>query len=68
MKSKLMWVVYFITSFAAVHHGLEVFKFSLFTLPFVKSVPMLPQVVLVIFGVCGLVSFVSLFKECKECA
>jgi len=66
MKSKLMWLVYFLASFGAFHHGLALFNFSLLNLPFIAKFPILPKIVLALFLVCGLVSLVSLFM-CKEC-
>jgi len=67
MKSKLMWFVYFIASFAAFHHGLALFNFNLLALPFIAKFPLLPKIVLALFGVCGLVSMIALFTSCKEC-
>jgi len=67
MKSKLMWIIYFIASFGAFHSGLALFNFNLLTLPLIANIPFLPQIVLALFGICGLISLVSLFTGCCEC-
>jgi len=65
--SPIMWIIYFITSFAAFHYGMMAFDFNLLALPFVAKFPMLPKIVMIIFGACGLVSLIALFTGCKEC-
>jgi len=67
MKSGLMWLIYFIASFAAFHYGMTAFGFNLFALTFVATKPMLIKIVKIVFGVCGLISLFALFMGCDEC-
>ncbi|MFC1842640.1 hypothetical protein ACFLYU_03215 [Candidatus Dependentiae bacterium] len=65
--SKLMWVIYFIASFAAFHYLLIAFNVNLLAFPLIAGVPNLVRIVSIIFGLCGLVSLITLFMGCKEC-
>jgi len=67
MKSKLMWIIWFIASFAAFHYGLMAFGFNLLALKPIAAMPMLVRAVMLLFGACGLISLITLFTDCKEC-
>jgi len=66
-KSPFMWVVWFITSFAAFHYLMVAFNWNLLSMAPIASIPRLPFIVMVVFGACGLISLITLFGECKEC-
>lgn len=65
-KLSLIWVIYFITSFAAFHYGMVAFGYDLLKLSFVT--PALAQAGMILFGICGLMSLIMLLMPCKsEC-
>jgi len=66
-SSKLMWFIWFISSFAAFHYGMMAFGLNLLALPFVVAIPMLPKIAMLLFGVCGLISMITLLGSCSEC-
>jgi len=67
-SSKLMWLIWFIASFAAFHYGLMAFDINLLALPFVTKIKLLPKIIMIIFGFCGLISIITLLGSCEsEC-
>jgi len=66
-KNMFMWIVWFITSFAAFHYLMMAFGWNLLLMAPIASVPRLSFIVEIIFGICGLISLITLFGECKEC-
>lgn len=63
----LIWLVYFIASFAALHYGMVAFGYDLLALPMVTQVPNLVKIVQMVFGLCGLISIITMFMpKCCE--
>jgi len=64
-SSKIMWLVWFIASFAAFHYGMMAFGLNLLDLPVLSKIS---RIVMIIFGLCGLISIITLLGSCSsEC-